>query len=212
MTVKKFDFIIGNPPFNGPTTDTTLYPKFMETCYKLGKVVELITPGRFIFGAGKTKGITEKIMEDPHIRLIKYFANSKDAFPRDVEIKGGVAITLRDDKNLIGPIGKNSNPVEIKSLILKFSNIENLQSRSYGCSSYSWSKKFKEDLNDPTYKQSNLHSDCFKKLEGRQIFLKDEDSLKPQASSLKPSLLPCSRKGRRRPRLEVCKKRLRKSE
>ena len=188
MADKKFDFIIGNPPFNGSTTNITLYPDFMETCYKIGKVVELITPANFIYGAIKKKTISAKIMEDPHIKLIKEFENAEEVFPkRDVTIQGGVAITLRDDENCIGPIKENARLTKVtKSLIDKISGIKNLQSISYSRSSYSWSKKFKEDLNDSTYKESNLQSDCFKKLEGKQIFLKDEGSLKPQASSLKP--------------------------
>ena len=57
-----------------------------------------ITPARFLFNAGKTpKDWNKKILSDEHFKVIKYFPNSTDVFP-NVDIKGGVTITLRNKK------------------------------------------------------------------------------------------------------------------
>ena len=55
----KFDFIIGNPPYQEETeSDSTrmlpIYDRFMDGAYEAGKKVELITPARFLFDAGQT--------------------------------------------------------------------------------------------------------------------------------------------------------------
>lgn len=49
----KFDFIIGNPPYQEETeSDSTrmlpIYDRFMDGAYEAGKIVELITPARFL--------------------------------------------------------------------------------------------------------------------------------------------------------------------
>ena len=62
----KFDFVIGNPPFQDNTegtSDNPLYHDFMDAAYEVGEKVELITPARFLFNAGKTpKNGTKKCL------------------------------------------------------------------------------------------------------------------------------------------------------
>ncbi len=60
----KFDFIIGNPPYqdesNGEMRNYArnyappIYDKFMDACYGVADTVELIHPARFLFNAGST--------------------------------------------------------------------------------------------------------------------------------------------------------------
>lgn len=55
----KFDFIIGNPPYQEETESEStrmlpIYNLFMDEAYKIGEKVELITPARFLFNAGQT--------------------------------------------------------------------------------------------------------------------------------------------------------------
>ena len=181
MTAKKFDFIIGNPPYNRSS-----YLKFMQASYKLGDIVELVTQAKFMFG--NKDEIAADIMKDPHIKLVRYYKDAKEAFPKDITFQGGVAITLRDDKKKIGPI--KILPEELKDIIKKSSATENLSKRSYDCNSFYWSEKFSTDLHDLNYKYNNLHSNCFKEI-GNRIFIDEmkgpqASSLKPQASSLKP--------------------------
>ena len=53
----KFDVVIGNPPYQEETKDTSdkpIYNYFMSEAYKFADKVCFITPARFLFNAGKT--------------------------------------------------------------------------------------------------------------------------------------------------------------
>ncbi len=92
----KFDFIIGNPPYQEETqgtSDTPVYNQFMDAAYELADKVELITPARFLFDAGKTpKAWNEKMLNDPHLKVLWYEQSSGKVF-QNTDIKGGVAVT-----------------------------------------------------------------------------------------------------------------------
>lgn len=106
----KFDVVIGNPPYQqdskgDSTRSEAIYNSFMDLSYKLAPVVILITPGRFLFNAGSTpKSWNEKMLNDEHLKVVMYEQDSSKIFPR-TDIKGGVAITLRDAEKILGPIG-----------------------------------------------------------------------------------------------------------
>ncbi len=61
----KFDYVIGNPPYQETTENTSdkpVYDSFMNASYEVGEKVCLITPARFLFNAGKTpKDWNEKV-------------------------------------------------------------------------------------------------------------------------------------------------------
>ncbi len=106
----KFDFIIGNPPYqeeaNGGNKTFTppLYNQFIDNCYSLSDVVELIHPARFLFNAGSTpKEWNQKMLNDPHLKILHYEPSSSNIFP-NTDIKGGVAITYHDEKKDYEPI------------------------------------------------------------------------------------------------------------
>ena len=53
----KFDFCIGNPSYQEETkgtSDNPVYHYIMDVAYSIADKVELITPARFLFSAGKT--------------------------------------------------------------------------------------------------------------------------------------------------------------
>ena len=94
----KFDYIIGNPPYqienNNNGRKKPIYNLFMDESYKCGKVVELITPARFIFDAGQTpKAWNEKMLNDEHFKIISYEPDGSKVFP-NTEIKGGYLFLL----------------------------------------------------------------------------------------------------------------------
>lgn len=98
----KFDFIIGNPPYqeeqdgDNKTFAPPIYHKFMEQAYKVSDRVELIHPARFLFNAGSTpKQWNKKMLSDPHLKVLWYEQNSSKVFS-NTDIKGGVAVTYRD--------------------------------------------------------------------------------------------------------------------
>ena len=104
----KFDFIIGNPPYQGEENangrPNPIYNQFMEASYQIADAVELITPARFLFNAGLTpKAWNEKMLNDVHFKVLDYFENATEVFP-NTEIKGGVAISYRDQNKQFEPI------------------------------------------------------------------------------------------------------------
>ena len=69
----KFDFIIGNPPYQDESVGdqknyaSPVYHIFMDEVYKLADKVELIHPARFLFNAGSTpKEWNQKMLDDSH--------------------------------------------------------------------------------------------------------------------------------------------------
>lgn len=98
----KFDAVIGNPPYQDTSKGDNdkyappIYNNFMDLAYKLSDLSILITPARFLFGAGSTPTEwTTKMMNDPYLRIVLYEPKSENIFPR-TDIKGGVTITLHD--------------------------------------------------------------------------------------------------------------------
>lgn len=106
--MKKFYAVIGNPPYQETTegtSDTPIYNCFMDESYRVSEKVELITPARFLFKAGKTpKDWNNKMLSDEHLKVLNYMPNSDMVFP-NTDIKGGVAITYRDETKNFGAIG-----------------------------------------------------------------------------------------------------------
>ena len=106
----KFDFIIGNPPYQDETLGENkgfappIYHKFMDGAYQVSDRVELIHPARFLFNAGSTPNEwNKKMLQDEHFKVLFYEADSSKVFP-NTDIKGGVSITYRDNKRNFGSI------------------------------------------------------------------------------------------------------------
>ena len=120
----KFDFCIGNPPYQEDTESEStrmlpIYDKFMDAAYTVGRTVELITPARFLFDAGQTpKAWNKKMLEDNHLSVLYYEQDGTKVFP-NTDIKGGVAITYRDSNKVVGPIGVFVPSEELRSILKK---------------------------------------------------------------------------------------------
>lgn len=106
----KFDFVIGNPPYqeeqegDNKTYAPPVYHYFMDGAYTVGEKVELISPARFLFDAGSTpKAWNKKMLKDPHLKVLEYEADSSKIFPNQ-DIKGGIVITYRDKDKDFGAI------------------------------------------------------------------------------------------------------------
>lgn len=117
-----FDAVVGNPPYQESkqdTSDAPIYHYFMSESFKLAPRVTLITPGRFLFNAGKTpKKWNNAMLNDPHFKVVHYESNSLNIFST-ADIKGGVAITYRDSTQNFGEIGTFSIYPELNSLLKK---------------------------------------------------------------------------------------------
>lgn len=120
----KFDFCIGNPPYQEDrrgesNTALPVYHDFMEAAYSVANTVELITPARFLFDAGRTpKAWNTKMLNDKHLKILEYEQDASTVFA-NTEIKGGVVITYRDDSKDFGAIGTFTTHDELNGLLKK---------------------------------------------------------------------------------------------
>ena len=120
----KFDFVIGNPPYQDETQSkgdraNPLYHIFMDAVEDITDVSVLITPARFLFNAGQTpKEWNRKMLNDEHFKVLMYEPLSARIFP-GTDIKGGVAITIRNKKASYGPIGTFTSFPELNSILKK---------------------------------------------------------------------------------------------
>lgn len=120
----KFDVVIGNPPYQeeargGGTRATPIYHLFMEAAYEVGRKAVLITPARFLFNAGFTpKAWNEKMLADPHLSVAHYEPNSDKLFP-GTGIKGGIAVTYRDELRRVDPIVTFTSYPELNTILQK---------------------------------------------------------------------------------------------
>ncbi len=129
----KFEAIVGNPPYQekmNKTSDLPVYNYFYDAAFKLCDLVTLISPGRFLFNAGKTpKEWNEKMLNDEHLRVIWYTPRSLDIFP-SVDLPGGIAIILRNEKQNYGKIGNYSVFSELNTILKKVYDDINFESIS----------------------------------------------------------------------------------
>lgn len=115
----KFNAVVGNPPYQlttEGTSDNPIYHLFLDIAFKISDKVTFITPGRFLFNAGKTpKEWNERILKDKHFKVIWYESDSTKVFP-NVDIKGGVAVTFRDKQQEFQEIGVFTSYPELTSI------------------------------------------------------------------------------------------------
>ena len=125
----KFDYVIGNPPYQADVENAgdrapPLYHRFMDAVYNVSDKVCLVTPGRFLFNAGQTpKAWNEKMLSDPHLKVVEYTQKSGEVFA-NTDIKGGVVVTYHDKSREIGPIGAFSAFQELNSILHKVLGFE----------------------------------------------------------------------------------------
>ena len=182
----KFDFVIGNPPYQDETIGDNkgfappVYHKFLENAYKIGDVVEMIHPARFLFNAGSTpKQWNEQMLKDPHLKVLYFEQDSSKVFS-NTDIKGGVVITHHDKKKEYGAIGVFTTYKELNSIFNKvenytgFSSFSNIVVTAYA---YRMTDKMHEEHPEVIEQLSNGHaydlkSNIFEKLP--QIFLDEK--------------------------------------
>lgn len=120
----KIKAVVGNPPYqevnegNGNGANP-LYHLFIDLGRKLSPIGSMIHPARFLFKAGKTpKDWNDKILSDPHFKVVDYWVKSIDIF-NNVDVKGGIAVTMWNENEKCGPIGFFSPYPEVRSILNK---------------------------------------------------------------------------------------------
>lgn len=134
----KFDFAIGNPPYQEETIGDNkgfappVYNKFLDAACEVAEKVEMIHPARFLFNAGSTpKAWNKKMLEDEHFKIMEYEADSSRIFS-NTDIKGGIVISYHDETKKYGAIEIFTKYKELNTILhkviqdiafLSFSNI-----------------------------------------------------------------------------------------
>ena len=163
-TSMKFDYIIGNPPYQETlqnTSDKPIYNDFMDASYQISDKVELITPARFLFNAGKTAKVwNEKMLNDVHLKVLYYEPDSSKVFS-NTDIKGGVAITYRDGNAEFGAIGSFTPYNDLNDILHRVKNhksfvsIEKIVITSFA---YHYTDRLHEDYPDAASRLSKGHA------------------------------------------------------
>ena len=166
----KFDFIIGNPPYQDETIGENktfappIYHLFLDGTYKISEHVELIHPARFLFNAGSTpKEWNKKMLDDPHLKVLYYEPNSSKVFV-NTDIKGGIAITYHDATQEFGAIKHFVVFEELKSIANKVEKIsaESLTSIIYASESYRFTEQMHKEHPEAEVLLSKGHKYDFK--------------------------------------------------
>ena len=109
----KFDFIIGNPPYqeetakeselNGQKARKNIFQHFQTQSERIGNCTILIYPGgRWLHQSGKgLKQFGIEQINDPHLKEVIFFPNAKELFS-NTDISDGVTIVIKDNKKAEG--------------------------------------------------------------------------------------------------------------
>ncbi|WP_418240677.1 Eco57I restriction-modification methylase domain-containing protein [Ellagibacter isourolithinifaciens] len=175
----KFDFAIGNPPYQEETENNgrqnPVYNKFMDEAYKIADCVELITPARFLFNAGQTpKDWNRRMLSDEHLKVMLYEPDASSVFS-GTEIKGGVAITLRDSSKSFGEIGVFTKYAALNDILKKVWQVapDSLMDICIGAVPYKYTNKLREDFPDYALLAGDsfdLRTNSLDKLAGKVFF------------------------------------------
>ena len=174
MRRKLFDFAIGNPPYQVEQESDEIsgskknyappvYNFFMDAAYIISERTELIHPARFLFNAGSTpKEWNEKMLKDKHFKVLKYEPDSSKVFPGlATPIKGGIAITYRDDQKCFGAIGVFNQYEKVNTIVHKviyYKNFSSLMKIVYPRTAYRLTEKMHQDYPDAMSKLSKGHA------------------------------------------------------
>lgn len=149
----KFDFAIGNPPYqeSGTTNNKgeAIYHYFYDSANQAADKYLLISPARFLFNAGLTpKDWNKKMLNDTHIKVEEYYKDSSEVF-ENTNINGGVAIVYRDPNKEFGAIQNFIPDKTLRGLAERFSSTESIMPIIYGGrSDLKFNDTFLEDYPD----------------------------------------------------------------
>lgn len=150
-----FGAIVGNPPYNiqangSATGSDAIYDEFLDICHELTKEEAiLITPARWMFGAGKTsKKWNEKMLQNEHLSIVEYFQNGTKIF-NDAKITGGVVITKFNKNKIVEPIGffiENNILRSIYKKVKSHHSYKSFEEIVFSRTSFRLTKKMHEDF------------------------------------------------------------------
>lgn len=170
--MKKFFAALGNPPYQRPQESQDIetskknfappiYDAFMDAAFEVADCVELIHPARFLFNAGSTqKSWNEKMLSDPHFKVMSYEPDSAKVFPNlSTPIKGGIAITYRDESKDYGAIEVFAEFPEANTVthkVISSTGFESLSNIVYSRTSYRLNESMHKDFPQARYKEDDF--------------------------------------------------------
>ena len=150
----KFDYVIGNPPYQDETlgeNDTyapPVYHKFMDAAYEICDKVELIHPARFLFNAGSTpKAWNQKMLNNPCFTVFDYEPTSQKVFPNK-NVPGGIAITYFDKNKHFGQIevfSQYAHLNDIRNKVVSSDGFKSMSSIVYSAYNYHFDEALYKD-------------------------------------------------------------------
>ena len=133
FNVKKFDIIIGNPPYNKEFKGkngyaSPIFHEFIEKYIDKCDYLTFIVPSRWFSGGRGFDIFRKKMLNRKDIVYIKHFKNSREIFKSNVDIEGGVNYFLKD-VNHNGKCNFNNTEINLNDTDMiidsKFINIIN---------------------------------------------------------------------------------------
>ena len=97
--MKKFDVVIGNPPYNEELKTTgaaALYNKFIEKYIDKCSLLCFVIPSRWFSGGKGLDKFRAHMLKRTDLAYIKHFDDASKIFGNGVDIKGGVNYFLKD--------------------------------------------------------------------------------------------------------------------
>ena len=97
----KFDYCIGNPPYQvldggAQASAKPVYQYFSETAKDIATVNCFVQPSRWMTGGKGLDDYRNTMIHDKHVKLLHDYADSKEVFA-NVDIKGGVCVYIRNE-------------------------------------------------------------------------------------------------------------------
>jgi site-specific DNA-methyltransferase (adenine-specific) len=150
--IKKFDIIIGNPPYNKELSKTgaiPLYNEFIEMYIDKCKWLSFVVPSRWFAGGKGLDKFRNMMLTRSDIMCINHYDDASKIFGNNVEIKGGVNYFIKY-KRYNGLCKYNGNEINLSkfdilvdakyvNLINKIKNFDNISKlyvgRCYGIES-----------------------------------------------------------------------------
>lgn len=97
--IKKFDIIIGNPPYNEElksTGATALYNKFVEYYIDKCRILSFVIPSRWFSGGKGLDKFRNMMLNRNDLVYIKHFDDASKIFGNSISISGGIHYFLKD--------------------------------------------------------------------------------------------------------------------
>ncbi len=164
----KFDFCIGNPPYQANKNDgdgnkeyaAPIYHFFIDASRDIADKVEFIHPARFLFNAGSTsKTWNEQMLHDTHFKILEYESDAGKVF-QNTDIKGGVAISYYDHSAEFGEIGVFTEHKEMRDILSRVHkpSIKSMSQIAISRTAYRLTEKLHEDYPEAISQLSNGHA------------------------------------------------------